>query len=190
VYEKFKKMFLDKAHSLKIGTNDADDFGPVINEKGMNRMLHEVHESQKAGATLLVGGRRLDAGTWSKGFFVPPTILENASADSRISKCELFGPITCLYKVRNLNEALELANNCDFGLTSAIHTSNYHRALEFSRKIQAGVCSINAGTHGSEPHMPFGGVKDSGAGGREPGPEAIDVYTQLKVTYHNTLAHL
>jgi aldehyde dehydrogenase (NAD+) len=190
VYDKFKKMFLDKAHSLKVGTNDSDDFGPVINERAMVRMLSEVQEAQKSGAALLIGGKRLDAGTWAQGFFVPPTVLENASVDSKISKCELFGPITCLYKVKDLNEALELANDCDFGLTSAIHTGSYHRAIEFSRKIQAGVCSINAGTHGSEPHMPFGGVKDSGTGGREPGPEAIDVYTQLKVTYHNTLAHL
>jgi aldehyde dehydrogenase (NAD+) len=73
-----------------------------------------------------------------------------------------------------------LANASPYGLTACIHTLNFHRAMEFSQKIQAGVSVINAGTFGSEPHMPFGGLKQSGNGTREPGTEALDVYSDLK----------
>jgi aldehyde dehydrogenase (NAD+) len=76
-----------------------------------------------------------------------------------------------------------MANDSQYGLTACIHTSSFHRALEFSERVEAGVVSVNAGTHGSEPHMPFGGVKHSGNGSREPGTEALDVYSNLQDVY-------
>jgi aldehyde dehydrogenase (NAD+) len=109
-----------------------------------------------------------------------PTLIENADPRDDISTIELFGPITCLYRVSDFQEALQLANDSPYGLTACIHTLNFHRAMEFSRKIQAGVAVVNAGTFGSEPHMPFGGLKQSGNGTREPGTEALDVYSDLK----------
>ena len=80
-------------------------------------------------------------------------------------------------------QALALANDSPYGLTACIHTRNLHRAIEFTQKVQAGVAVVNAGTFGSEPHMPFGGVKQSGNGSREPGTEALDVYANLKDVY-------
>ena len=90
--------------------------------------------------------------------------------NDEISRSELFGPITCLYRVRNFEEAMELANDSSFGLTASIHTQNLHRAMTFVGRVQAGVAVVNGGTYGSEPHMPFGGLKDSGNGWREAGP--------------------
>ena len=92
----------------------------------------------------------------------------------------MFGPFTCLYKVNNLDEALELANNSQYGLTACIHTTNLHRAQYFTRNVEAGVAVVNGGTFGSEPNMPFGGVKNSGNGLREPGTEALEVYSNYK----------
>ncbi len=181
IYDKFKKMFVEKAQKLKVGCSDQDDLGPVINSRQIERMEKALTDASSRGVQILVGGKRLDR----PGYFMAPTIYENASWDDPMTCHELFGPITGLYRVKSFEEAVEKANATEFGLTSAIHTRDYNKAMEFSRLIQAGVCSINAGTHGSEPHMPFGGVKSSGTGGREPGPEALDVYTQLKVVYHN-----
>jgi alpha-ketoglutaric semialdehyde dehydrogenase len=109
-----------------------------------------------------------------------PTILENVPPEAEVSQSELFGPVAVLYKVRGFDEALAVANNSRYGLTSAIHTANLHRAMSYADKVQAGVVVVNGGTHGSEPHMGFGGVKDSGTGWREAGVEALDVYSELK----------
>jgi alpha-ketoglutaric semialdehyde dehydrogenase len=88
--------------------------------------------------------------------------------------------VACLYRANGFPDALNLANRSPYGLTACIHTASIHRAIEFTRRVQAGVAVVNAGTFGSEPHMPFGGVKHSGNGSREPGTEALDVYSNLK----------
>lgn len=93
---------------------------------------------------------------------------------------EIFGPVTSMYSVENLAEALHLANESEYGLTAAIHTRSVDRAMWFAQRVRAGVANINLGTYGSEPHMPFGGVGVSSNGTREPGVEALDVYSELK----------
>jgi aldehyde dehydrogenase (NAD+) len=114
-----------------------------------------------------------------------PTVLENVSPGDEISQQELFGPVTCLYRVSDFNDAIRLANGTQYGLTGAIHTGSLHRAQEFIARYQGGLVSINGATFGSGPHMPFGGVKNSGNGFREPGTEALDVYTELKTVVIN-----
>jgi aldehyde dehydrogenase (NAD+) len=94
---------------------------------------------------------------------------------------ELFGPVTVLYRVADLDEAIALVNDSPYGLTAAVHTASVHRAMRFAERVQAGVVVVNAGTHGSEPHMGFGGVKDSSTGWREAGIESLDVYSDPKV---------
>jgi aldehyde dehydrogenase (NAD+) len=108
-------------------------------------------------------------------------VLEGAAPDSEIACTELFGPVTLLHRVQDLDEAIAVVNSSPYGLTSSIHTASLHRALRFAEKAQAGVVVVNAGTHGSEPHMGFGGVKQSGTGWREAGVEALDVYSDWKV---------
>jgi aldehyde dehydrogenase (NAD+) len=114
-----------------------------------------------------------------------PTLIENVDPHDEISTTEVFGPITCLYRVKDFTEALHLANDSPYGLTACIHSRSIHRTIEFSQKVQTGVVVVNAGTYGSEPHMPFGGLKQSGNGTREPGTEALDVYSDLKDIYIN-----
>src|SRR5207244_12124899 len=99
-----------------------------------------------------------------------------------------FGPITRLDRVKDFDEAVTLANDSPFGLTASIHTQNLHRAMTFIGRIQAGVAVVNGGTYGSEPHMPFGGLRQSGNGWREAGTQARDVSSDWKSVYsnHNT----
>jgi len=180
VYDQFRGMLVDRTNQLKVGPGNDDDLGPVINEKQLANMLGAIQAAQQKGAVVLTGGYRLSDDSHAGGFYMAPTLIENADPRDDISTIELFGPITCLYRVSDFQEALQLANDSPYGLTACIHTLNFHRAMAFSRKIQAGVAVVNAGTFGSEPHMPFGGLKQSGNGTREPGTEALDVYSDLK----------
>ena len=149
----------------------------MISEAALERMLEAVAGAAARGATVLAGGER----GGGSGFHLAPTILEGLSADDEISRTELFGPVTLLYRVSSLDDAIALVNDSPYGLTAAVHTASVHRAMRFAERVQAGVVVVNGGTHGSEPHMGFGGVKDSGTGWREAGIEALDVYSDWKI---------
>jgi aldehyde dehydrogenase (NAD+) len=185
IYDQFRDMLLAGTRKLTLGPADDDDLGPVINETQLKNMLGAIEEAQREGATVNTGGERLTDDAHAGGFYMAPTLIEGADPHSRISTTELFGPIACLYRVNDFAEALKMANDSPYGLTACIHTRSIHRATEFSQKIQTGVAVVNAGTYGSEPHMPFGGLKQSGNGSREPGTEALDVYSDLKDIYIN-----
>ncbi len=185
VYDAFKARLVEATKALKVGTADTDDFGPVINEDQMHGMLASVERARAAGATVLTGGHRMTGPGYEGGYFVAPTLLEHVAETAEISRSELFGPITCLYRVSSFEDAVRLANDSPFGLTASIHTQSLHRAMTFLNRIQAGVAVVNGGTYGSEPHMPFGGLRQSGNGWREAGTEALDVYSDAKTIYIN-----
>jgi len=161
VYDEFRSRFLAEAREY--------DPGPVISEEALARLVE-------------AGAERIDR----PGYWVEPTVLEGIAPDAELSCRELFGPITILYPVGDLDEAVSLVNDSPYGLTAAIHTASIHRAMRFAEQAQAGVVVVNGGTHGSEPHMGFGGVKQSGTGWREAGVEALDVYSDWK--YVNLIA--
>jgi acyl-CoA reductase-like NAD-dependent aldehyde dehydrogenase len=169
VYEEFRDHFVAGAREYETG--------PVISEGSLQRIREAL-----TGRDVLVGGERLDRPGW----WLSPTVLEKVPAEDPLSATELFGPVAILYRVRDLEEAIALVNDSPYGLTSAIHTANLHRAMRFADEVEAGVVVVNGGTHGSEPHMGFGGVKHSGTGWREAGVEALDVYTEWK--YVNLIA--
>jgi len=183
VYDEFRDKLVAATAKLKIGPNNGDDFGPVINERQLNNMLSTIDRARADGASILAGGARLTDPDRANGWYIGPTVIESASPDAEISREELFGPIASLYKVKSFAEAMALANATAYGLTACIHTNSFDRAIEFTSKIRAGVAVVNAGTYGSEPHMPFGGLGHSGNGSREPGTEALDVYSELKDIY-------
>ena len=185
VYDRFKKLILDRTEKLRVGVTDDDDFGPVISKDALDRILSHVGKAKKRGASILAGGHRLKGEGRDSGFYLAPTILENVPPADPLSVTELFGPVTVLHRVKNLEEALAVANGSPFGLTAAIHTASLHRAMVFQSKIQSGVAVVNGPTYGSEPHMPFGGLKQSGNGLREAGSEALDVFSDWKTIYVN-----
>ena len=190
VYDRFKAMLVEATKALTVGTGDGDYLGPVINEEQMANMLAAVERATTNGASVIVGGRRLTGPGYDGGFFVAPTLIEHVGPNDEISRSELFGPITILYRVRDFEEAIAIANDSPFGLTAAIHTQNINRAMTFLNRIQCGVAVVNGGTYGSEPHLPFGGLRQSGNGWREAGTQALDVYSDLKTIYinHNPMA--
>jgi len=183
VYESFRDRLVKRAQTLRIGPNDGDDYGPLINERQLRNVLAAIEGARARGARVLTGGRQLDDPAHAGGYYLAPTLIEGIDPRDEASTCELFAPVANLYRVGGFEDALALANESPYGLTACIHTRNINRALEFVRRVQAGVAVVNAGTFGSEPHMPFGGVKHSGNGSREPGTEALDVYSNLKDVY-------
>jgi acyl-CoA reductase-like NAD-dependent aldehyde dehydrogenase len=177
IYDELRDKVLSAMKDLKLGVESGDDLGPVINQRQLDTMLAAIEGAKAEGAEISTGGKRSLA---HPGFYMEPTLVENVGPDAEISQNELFGPITCLYQVDSLDEAIALANHSEFGLTASIHTASLHRAMVFSRRIRTGVVVVNGGTHGSEPHMGFGGLKNSGTGWREAGAEALDVYSDWK----------
>jgi aldehyde dehydrogenase (NAD+) len=180
IYDRFRDALVTASQKLRLGPADDDDLGPVINQRQLDNMLEAVQQAKDAGARILVGGARLNGGAHGAGFYMAPTLIDNPCPDDNISVSEIFGPIACLYRVPDFTAALDLANRSPYGLTAAIHTRDLNRAMTFARNVCAGVVSVNGGTYGSEPHMPFGGIKQSGNGTREPGVEALNIYSNLK----------
>jgi aldehyde dehydrogenase (NAD+) len=183
VYDAFRAVMLARTGALKVGSGPQDDCGPVISRASLDRLLRSVEGAVARGARLLTGGCAVDA--LAPGYYMEPTILENVAPDDELSQEEQFGPVTCLYKVADFDAAVALANGTAFGLTGAIHTANSNRIEQFISRYRAGLVSINGPTYGAGPHMPFGGVKNSGNGFREPGTESLDVYCEWKTIVVN-----
>jgi len=183
VYDDFRQALVKRAEAVKVGSGPADDCGPVISRASRDRILAAVQAAVSRGARLLTGGVALDA--LGEGYYLAPTILDDVALDDALSQEELFGPVTCLYRVKDFDEAMAVANSTSFGLTGAIHTFNSNRIEEFITRYRAGLVSVNGPTYGAGPHMPFGGVKNSGNGFREPGTEALDVYSEWKTVVVN-----
>jgi alpha-ketoglutaric semialdehyde dehydrogenase len=180
IYDRFVTAFLARTAQLRLGPSDDDDLGAVITEASLARILASVERAVADGQELLAGGHRLTDEAHRDGAYLAPTVVAMRDPAHSLSDDELFGPVAQLYRARDYAHALELANTSHYGLTAAIHTRDYPTVMHFVRHVSCGTVSVNAGTFGSEPHLPFGGRRASGNGTREPGPEALDVYTSLK----------
>ena len=168
IYEEFRERLVALAARVEAG--------PLISEASLERALAAVELARRSGARVLAGGTRVG----ERGWHLAPTLLEDVAPDAPLSCEELFAPVAALYRVPALDEAIALVNDSSYGLTAAIHTASVHRALRFAELAETGVVVVNAGTHGSEPHMGFGGVKQSGTGWKEAGVEALDVYSETR----------
>jgi aldehyde dehydrogenase (NAD+) len=172
----FDRIYDDLRARLVAGIDALERPGPVISEASMERILDAVGRARDQGAVVLRGGERVGTAGWH----VAPTLVEGVSREAPLSCEELFGPVAALFRVGGLDEAVAIVNSSPYGLTTAIHTSSVHRAMRFAEQVAAGVVVVNAGTHGSEPHMGFGGVRHSGTGWKEAGVEALDVYSETQ----------
>ncbi len=180
VYEKFRDQLIAKANSLKLGTSQGCDLGPVVNLRQHQNILSSIENAKTQGGIVLCGGGVPNDPELFGGYYIQPTLIDGLSVSADLSCKEIFGPVATLHPVNDLKEALTISNSTDYGLTAAIHTQNVDRALWFVQRVKAGVANVNLGTFGSEPHMPFGGYGASGNGTREPGVEALDVYSETK----------
>ena len=188
VYDAFKEKFLDATRRIEIGDpNRFQDvlYGPFINERFFQNWLTHYEWGQEDGATLLYGEGRITEDTKPGGFLGDPdtgyygwpTVWEGVGPGKRLFQTEIFGPTINLVKVDGIDQAIDVANSVDYGLSSAIYTNDRQWAFDFKDKIEAGMSSINNSTTGAEAHMPFGGIKGSGNGTRESGIWVIDHYT-------------
>ncbi len=185
VYDEFLEMFYERAKNLKVGNglDESVEMGPVINESQLKKIHEYVEIGKKEGAKLILGGERLKGEEYDKGFFYKPTIFTDVSPNSRIAQEEIFGPVVCFFKVKDIDEAIEVLNNTKYGLSSSIYTQDINKAMKAIEKIEAGITYINGPTIGAECHLPFGGVKNTGNGHREGGWTVYDIFTEIKTVY-------
>ena len=180
IYDTFREKLIEKAKGLKLGIGPGCDLGPVVNKRQQQNILAAIEKAKSENGRILCGGAAPFEDELVSGYYIQPTVIEGLEPSAELSCKELFGPVVTLHPVDDLADALRLANATEYGLTAAIHTRNVDRAVWFAQRVKAGVANINLGTFGSEPHMPFGGFGASGNGTREPGIEALDVYSELK----------
>ena len=185
VYDTFLSKLLLETKKMKVGAGNEPDTSvcPIINRRQLESIASYIEEAKVAGAKLLFGGRVLKEEGFSKGNFVEPTIFSEVDINSKLAQEEIFGPVLAVFKISCLEEAIEKVNLSNYGLTASIFTANIDLAMAALERIEAGCLYVNAPTFGSEPHMPFGGVKKSGIGSREPGTQAMDVFSEWKTIY-------
>jgi aldehyde dehydrogenase (NAD+) len=183
IYDEFLGMLLERLKHFSVGDPlDAKiEMGPVASEDQERKIL-EFIEIGKKEATLRIGGHKLHGGEYDRGFFIEPTIFETAHG-TRISKEEIFGPVLSVLRVQDYEEAVRVANDVSYGLSSSIYTRDVNRAFRAMQELEAGITYINAPTIGAEVQLPFGGVKNTGNGGREAGSVAIEEFTELKTVF-------
>jgi aldehyde dehydrogenase (NAD+) len=184
IYDDLMEALLERTRDLVLGdpTNPQVDVGPVASEAQEEKVLGYIEIGKNEGAELILGGRKRDEKPLDRGFFIEPTIFE-ARHGMRITKEEIFGPVLAVTKVKDFDEAVGIANDVEYGLSSSIYTKDLvlaHRAID---ELEAGITYINAPTIGAEVHLPFGGVKNTGNGTREAGTTAIEEFTETKTVF-------
>lgn len=185
VADEFVERLAKRATSMRIGhgSDPATEMGPTVDEGQFKTVLSYIDIGRDDGATLVCGGSRATGEGLDKGFFVNPTVFDHVTPDMRIAREEIFGPVLSVLRVKDFDEALQVANDCEYGLSSSIFTNDSVRVFRFVDEIETGMTHINSPTTGGEAHIPFGGIKGTGIGDREQGSTALDFYTDLKVVY-------
>jgi len=185
VYDKFLSMLVDHTKKLRLGDGlkETTDVGPLVNQNQVETVEKYVGIGTEEGAKVLAGGKRPDGNELSKGWFYEPTILGAVTASMRVAREEIFGPVLSVIKVKNIADAIDVANGTNYGLSSSVYTQDLNNAYQAIRDIRAGITYINAPTIGAEAHMPFGGVKETGNGHREGGWTVYEFFSEWKTVY-------
>ena len=163
--------------------NPATDMGPCINEQQLQTVMNYVEIGKNEGAKLAAGGHRLEGGDYAHGWFHEPTVFVDCDPKMRIAQEEIFGPVVTVIPFDTFDEALEIANDVNYGLSASIYTRNVNNAFRAQRDLETGIVYVNAPTIGAETHLPFGGIKNTGNGHRESGNAALDFYSEWKTIY-------
>ena len=167
---------------MKVGNGLEPDveLAPVINEQQKNRVLEYIALGRQEGAKILIGGEELTDEVHANGYFVAPTVFDQMTPDMRIAKEEIFGPVTGIMKIDSVEEAISIANGTDYGLSCSIYTHDITNVFKAVQQLEFGVVYVNAPTIGAEIQVPFGGMKNTGNGHREAGPQSFDEFTEWK----------
>jgi aldehyde dehydrogenase (NAD+) len=190
VHKKVHKEFVDKlaerADRLKVGDglDESVDVGPLISEAQLKKVMEYVQIGRDEGADPVVGGVRLTKNEYGRGFFFPPTIFTGVTPGMRLAREEIFGPVVCILAADSLDDALEIANDTLYGLSSSIYTQDVNKAFVAVRDLETGIAYVNSSTIGAETHLPFGGVRRSGNGHREGAAHtSLEIFSEWKTVY-------
>ena len=181
IYEKFKKEFVEHTQALKVGDplEETSKQGAVVSKMHFEKIMQAIETAKAEGGTILCGGKAVQPeGRCAEGFFIEPTVIENLGPDCQANREEIFGPVVTLQKFSTEEEALQLANACDYGLSATIWTQDISKANRVAAKIEAGIIWVNCWLL-RDLRTPFGGIKNSGVG-REGGWEALRFFTEAK----------
>jgi aldehyde dehydrogenase (NAD+) len=183
IHDRFVAAMNEKLKSLKVDDALAPgtDIGPVVDESQLAIDQKYIEIGKSEGAKVATGGERLQRA--HQGYYLAPTLFTEASNAMRIAREEIFGPVACVIRAKDYDEALALANDTEFGLCSGIVTTSLKHASHYKRNAQAGMVMVNLPTAGVDYHVPFGGRKGSSYGPREQGRYAAEFYTTVKTAY-------
>jgi aldehyde dehydrogenase (NAD+) len=185
VKERLTRMLLNRMTKLCVGNGlkPGVDVGPLVSHAQLEKVQQYVQVGQQEGARLLTGGKALSGGEYAKGHFFAPTLFDHVKPSMRIAREEIFGPVLGLIEVKDLDEAIAINNDVEYGLSSSVYTRDINRAQRAIRDIRTALVYVNAGTIGSEVHLPFGGMRRTGNGHREAGQAALDTFSEWKTIY-------
>lgn len=180
IYDKFVQKMAERAKKIKVGPGFDEDteMGPLVSESQLKRVLEYIEVGKKEGAKLVTGGDQPKGEQFGQGYYVNPTIFANVKSDMRIVREEIFGPVVVVQKFKSEEEAVEMANDSDYGLAGAVFTKDITRAYRVVKQLRAGITWVNA-YHNTYTECPWGGYKQSGWG-RELGTFGLDAYTEVK----------
>jgi len=183
IHDRFVAAMTEKLKALKVDDALAPgtDIGPVVDPSQLEQDQRYIEIGKSEGAKLEWGGERLNRG--SNGYYLSPALFTNASNAMRIAREEIFGPVACVVRAKDYDEALALANDTEFGLCAGVVTTSLKHASHFKRHAQAGMVMVNLPTAGVDYHVPFGGRKGSSYGPREQGRFAAEFFTAVKTAY-------
>ncbi|WP_298788957.1 aldehyde dehydrogenase [uncultured Marinococcus sp.] len=186
IAEEFTEKLVKKTEEIKVGNGltEGVDMGPQVNQSELQSTLNLIQSAKDEGAKVLIGGNTPKGNEYQQGYFVEPTVISEVKPWMQVAKEEIFGPVNSIIKVQDINEAITVANDVDYGLSSAICTKNLEYMNKALNEIEAGIVKVNMTTTGTFFQAPFGGYKQSSTGTfKELGSEATDFYLQYKTRY-------
>jgi aldehyde dehydrogenase (NAD+) len=185
IYDRFVAAVVERTKKLKVGDGmqAGIDIGPCVDQGQMDTVLRYIEIGRKESGEPLCGGDRLTDGALAQGYFVEPTVFAGVEESHTIAREEIFGPVLAIMRAGDFEDAMRIANNIPFGLSSSIQTGNLSRAFEFIYRAEAGLLTVNLPSAGVEYQLPFGGTKDSSFGPKEQGPAAMEFYSDYKTVY-------
>jgi acyl-CoA reductase-like NAD-dependent aldehyde dehydrogenase len=182
IQEKFTQELLTRTRSIKVGNGITDPtaMGPIVDENQYQLVLRAIEKGKWEGARLICGGEAVGLNPAESGYFIAPTLFDQVKPEMSLATQEIFGPVLSIISVSNFREAIEVANQVEYGLSSSIYTKDIQTIMNYATDIETGILHVNSSTVGGEVQAPFGGTKATGLGGREMGSMGPEFFCEVK----------